>query len=153
MFNSQCAFLSHPKLHGVSTLCRHGERNIEYTFPNDQWKSTQYWPGGYGQLTNVMIYAKQSKSVENWSVWYVLQKGKRQLYEVGEYLQKRYGKLLQDVGYSSNEVYIQSTVPFLRPSYWSRSILIDIHPICYNCIGCGSRLNECWGMLGWTFPT
>lgn len=37
----------------VSKLCRHGDRNIYGTYPNDPWGSTEFWPGGYGALTNV----------------------------------------------------------------------------------------------------
>lgn len=34
-------------------LCRHGDRNIHSSFPNDPWKSLEHWPGGYASLTNV----------------------------------------------------------------------------------------------------
>lgn len=37
----------------LKKICRHGERNIEETYPNDPWQSEKYWPGGYGELTNV----------------------------------------------------------------------------------------------------
>lgn len=36
-------------------LCRHADRNIEQTYPNDPFKLMKYWPGGYGELTNVRI--------------------------------------------------------------------------------------------------
>lgn len=32
---------------------RHGDRNIQYTFPNDPWKDEIHWPEGYGQLSKV----------------------------------------------------------------------------------------------------
>lgn len=35
-------------------LCRHSDRNIRFSYPNDPWQSEEYWPGGYEQLTNVM---------------------------------------------------------------------------------------------------
>lgn len=35
-------------------ICRHGDRNSYPPYPNDQWKSLDYWPEGYAQLTKVV---------------------------------------------------------------------------------------------------
>ncbi|XP_055307986.1 prostatic acid phosphatase-like [Sitodiplosis mosellana] len=71
------------------TLCRHGDRNPYYSFPNDIWKAEEHWlPGGYKELTNI---------------------GKRQMYVLGQYLFGRYRNLLQNGAYSPNTVYVQST--------------------------------------------
>lgn len=34
-------------------IFRHGQRNIEKSYPNDPYKDVVYWPEGFGQLTNV----------------------------------------------------------------------------------------------------
>lgn len=34
-------------------LYRHGDRNIIKSFPNNVYNNESYWPGGFGQLTNV----------------------------------------------------------------------------------------------------
>lgn len=34
-------------------MCRHGERTLYASYPNDPWQSEEYWPGGYQQLTDV----------------------------------------------------------------------------------------------------
>lgn len=34
-------------------IVRHGERNIQKTYPNDPYKDESFWPGGFGQLTKV----------------------------------------------------------------------------------------------------
>lgn len=71
-------------------ICRHGDRNIQYSFPTDPWASEEFWTGGFAQLTNL---------------------GKEQQYELGQYLRKRYWRLLGGNGdYSANKVYAQSTV-------------------------------------------
>ncbi|XP_055307975.1 prostatic acid phosphatase-like [Sitodiplosis mosellana] len=69
-------------------LYRHGDRNIVGTFPKNQYSDLKYWPGGYGALTNV---------------------GKRQQYELGKYIRRRYLKKLISEYYLPNEVYIRST--------------------------------------------
>lgn len=68
-------------------IFRHGARNIEKTYPNDPYKNEKFWPEGLGQLTK---------------------EGKRQLFELGLYLRRRYNNLL-GARYSPNDVYIQST--------------------------------------------
>lgn len=38
-------------------IFRHGERNIERTYPNDPFQDeATFWPGGYGALTNVRFF-------------------------------------------------------------------------------------------------
>ncbi|XP_031629370.1 prostatic acid phosphatase-like [Contarinia nasturtii] len=68
---------------------RHGDRTIQYGFPNDPWRDEEHWlsEGGFGALTR---------------------EGKRQHYKLGQYLRRRYGKILGD-HYSPNKVYIIST--------------------------------------------
>lgn len=39
----------------VLQIFRHGERNIDNTYPNDPFKDEIYWPGGFGALTNVSV--------------------------------------------------------------------------------------------------
>lgn len=74
----------------VFKLCRHGDRNIYQSYPTDPYKSAKkYWPGGYGQLTNL---------------------GKSQHYKLGKYFRKRYRSLLKDGSYSVDNVYVLSTV-------------------------------------------
>lgn len=69
-------------------IFRHGQRNIEKTYPNDPWQSESlYWPEGFGALTNV---------------------GKQQVFELGKYLRRRYHKIVGK-SYSPKKVFIQST--------------------------------------------
>ncbi|XP_055305423.1 prostatic acid phosphatase-like [Sitodiplosis mosellana] len=68
-------------------IFRHGERNIEKSYPNDPYKEEKYWLGGFGALTNV---------------------GKREVYELGKYLRRRYSELIGD-SYSPKNIYIRST--------------------------------------------
>lgn len=42
-------------------LYRHGEANIEKVYPNDPYRNESYWPGGYGQLTNVNLIVIHSE--------------------------------------------------------------------------------------------
>ncbi|XP_055307972.1 prostatic acid phosphatase-like [Sitodiplosis mosellana] len=72
----------------VHTVCRHGDRNIYESYPNDPWKATEFRKGGYAQLTN---------------------EGKQQHYQLGQYLRKRYSSLLGNGDYSSDKVYVRST--------------------------------------------
>lgn len=67
---------------------RHGERNIAKVFPNDPYKDEIFWPEGFGQLTNA---------------------GKMHSYKLGQYLRRRYHRLLHGNRYSANKVYVQST--------------------------------------------
>ncbi|KAJ6641619.1 Testicular acid phosphatase like, partial [Pseudolycoriella hygida] len=68
-------------------IFRHGERNINKSFPKDPYKNESFWPGGFGALTNA---------------------GKKEVYELGKYLRRRYANLIGQ-HYSSDEFYIQST--------------------------------------------
>lgn len=36
-------------------IFRHGDRMIIDPYPNDPWKSQEYWPNEFGQLTNVSL--------------------------------------------------------------------------------------------------
>lgn len=70
-------------------MFRHGDRTVTGGYRYDPWKRAEFWPEGFGQLTNV---------------------GKQQQYELGSYLRKRYYKLLPENGtYSPNNIYIQSS--------------------------------------------
>lgn len=68
-------------------IYRHGDRTPIDPYPNDPWGDLKYWPTGWGQLTNI---------------------GKRQHYELGQWLRKRYINLVNQT-YSKDEVYIRST--------------------------------------------
>ncbi|XP_066207024.1 prostatic acid phosphatase [Saccopteryx leptura] len=70
----------------VTLVFRHGDRSPIETFPNDPIKESS-WPQGYGQLT---------------------QRGMEQQYELGEYIRKRYEKLLNE-SYKHQQVYVRST--------------------------------------------
>lgn len=75
------------KLVFAHVLYRHGDRTPVDPYPTDPWRDPKYWPTGWGQLTNI---------------------GKRQHYELGKWLRRRYNSLLNET-YSNQEVYIQST--------------------------------------------
>ncbi|XP_031639554.1 prostatic acid phosphatase-like [Contarinia nasturtii] len=66
---------------------RHGDRNILFSYKNDPWKDESNWVGGFEELTR---------------------EGKRQTFELGQYLRRRYGKIIGDQ-YSPNKVYVRST--------------------------------------------
>ncbi|CAD6992511.1 unnamed protein product [Ceratitis capitata] len=68
-------------------LFRHGDRTPIEPYPTDPWKNREYWPVGWGELTNI---------------------GKNQHYELGKWLRQRYNALLNET-YSENEVYVRST--------------------------------------------
>ncbi|XP_055700909.1 venom acid phosphatase Acph-1-like [Phlebotomus papatasi] len=57
----------------VHTLFRHGHRTPADTYPNDPFFNETFYPYGWGQLTNP---------------------GKKYLFEMGEYLHRRYGDFL-----------------------------------------------------------
>ncbi|XP_037935889.1 prostatic acid phosphatase-like [Teleopsis dalmanni] len=71
----------------VHIVFRHGARTPVDTYPNDPYVKDSFRPTGWGHVTN---------------------KGKRELYELGKCLQKRYNKLLQPF-YSPDLVYAQAT--------------------------------------------
>ncbi|XP_031636090.1 testicular acid phosphatase homolog, partial [Contarinia nasturtii] len=59
------------------------------TYENDPWQSELYWPEGLAQLTNI---------------------GRQQAHELGDYLRRRYSKLLANNGsYHRNTIYVQSS--------------------------------------------
>uniref|UniRef100_A0A8C6YRJ3 acid phosphatase n=1 Tax=Nothoprocta perdicaria TaxID=30464 RepID=A0A8C6YRJ3_NOTPE len=65
---------------------RHGDRTPVVNFPTDLHKESE-WPQGFGQLTKT---------------------GMQQLYELGQYMRKRYSSFLNST-YNRQEFYIQST--------------------------------------------
>lgn len=84
-----------------------GDRNIFRSFPSDEWGGEEFWPGGYSALTNV---------------------GKRNLYELGQYLRERYAPLLGNNGeYSANTIYVRATVG--KNKYTSKSRIFN--EICF----------------------
>ncbi|XP_012883492.1 PREDICTED: prostatic acid phosphatase [Dipodomys ordii] len=81
----------HPGAVGKELKCatlvfRHGDRSPIETFPNDPIMESS-WPQGFGQLTQL---------------------GMEQHYELGQYIKKRYRKLLNE-SYNREQVYIRST--------------------------------------------
>lgn len=67
---------------------RHGDRN-ELPYLKSPWKNKKYWPGGYGQLTDV---------------------GKLQCCDLGIYIRNRYRDLIENKGVlDENSIYIRST--------------------------------------------
>ncbi|XP_014092609.2 prostatic acid phosphatase isoform X2 [Bactrocera oleae] len=68
-------------------LFRHGDRTPIEPYPTDPWKNREYWPVGWGELTNT---------------------GKYQHYQLGKWLRQRYNTLLNET-YSENEIYVRST--------------------------------------------
>ncbi|XP_054268148.1 prostatic acid phosphatase-like [Macrosteles quadrilineatus] len=71
----------------VNVLHRHGARTPAYFYPNDPYQNASYWPVPMGQMTNL---------------------GKQQVFELGQWLHKRYSDLLTD-HYSPDLIYVQST--------------------------------------------
>ncbi|XP_035172956.1 prostatic acid phosphatase-like isoform X3 [Oxyura jamaicensis] len=70
----------------VAVVFRHGDRTPIVNFPTDLHKESE-WPQGFGQLTKT---------------------GMQQLYELGQYVRKRYSNFLNST-YNRKEFYIQST--------------------------------------------
>uniref|UniRef100_A0A0A1WZB1 Lysosomal acid phosphatase n=1 Tax=Zeugodacus cucurbitae TaxID=28588 RepID=A0A0A1WZB1_ZEUCU len=68
-------------------VARHGARAPVNTYPNDPYVNDTFHPTGWGQVTN---------------------KGKVELYHLGEWLNRRYGKFMEP-HYSPDYVYAQST--------------------------------------------
>ncbi|XP_071573276.1 venom acid phosphatase Acph-1-like [Temnothorax nylanderi] len=75
----------------VSAVFRHGDRTVDRTsresYPNDPYKSNNFYPDGDGQLTNA---------------------GKKRAYKLGLMLRDRYNSFLGDVYYQPN-VHARST--------------------------------------------
>ncbi|KAK9966012.1 hypothetical protein ABG768_005065 [Culter alburnus] len=69
----------------VTVLYRHGDRSPLDTYPTDPCKDSD-WPQGFGQLS---------------------QEGKKQHYELGQFLKKRYSGFLSE-NYNRKEIYIRS---------------------------------------------
>ncbi|KRZ03297.1 Lysosomal acid phosphatase [Trichinella zimbabwensis] len=82
----QCVGSSELELIFTQVLYRHGERTPLSTYPNDPYKEDA-WPNGFKQLT-----------VE----------GCHQQYELGNFLRRKYSKLLSK-SYKSYEIYVRST--------------------------------------------
>ncbi|XP_073817292.1 acid phosphatase 1 isoform X3 [Musca autumnalis] len=68
-------------------IFRHGDRTPIEPYPTDPWRKPEFWPTGWGQLTNI---------------------GKQQQYHLGQWLRKRYSSLLSKT-YNKDEIYIRST--------------------------------------------
>lgn len=72
----------------ATVIHRHGQRTPFHPYPNDPYASAAYFPQGWGQLTNA---------------------GKRQLFELGTWLRRRYlGAVLQR-RYHSDHIRFEST--------------------------------------------
>ncbi|XP_054267962.1 prostatic acid phosphatase-like [Macrosteles quadrilineatus] len=71
----------------VNVVFRHGQRTPADTYPSDPHLHQTFHPYGWGQLTN---------------------EGKRQQYELGEFLRDRYGSFIGD-GFPSKVARVQST--------------------------------------------
>lgn len=69
----------------------------------------EFWPEGYGQLTNVSCKSVQNQ-VSNNIKFYKNQLGKQQHYDLGKFMRMRYMNLLGDGQYSPEKVYVRSTV-------------------------------------------
>lgn len=111
---SSSASIENDRLIFAQTVCRHGDRNIYSTFPTDPWKSVDFWPGGMGALTDVILTPFDIKSSEpskyNLNSFFFLQLkiGKMEHYALGKQLFERYAELIgNDI--SSKTIYIQST--------------------------------------------
>ncbi|XP_065360977.1 venom acid phosphatase Acph-1-like [Calliphora vicina] len=71
----------------VHIVLRHGPRTPVDTYPKDPYANGGFEPTGWGHITN---------------------KGKRELYELGKLLNKRYGKYMEPY-YTPDRVYAQAT--------------------------------------------
>uniref|UniRef100_A0A1I8P4Z9 Uncharacterized protein n=1 Tax=Stomoxys calcitrans TaxID=35570 RepID=A0A1I8P4Z9_STOCA len=71
----------------LHVLFRHGPRTPADTYPNDPHVNQTYFPYGWGHITN---------------------SGKRELFNIGTWMRKRYGKFLGDM-YFPNLLHAQST--------------------------------------------
>lgn len=69
-------------------MIRHGSRSPKHTYKKDPYGDASYWPEGLNQLTK---------------------EGKQTQFELGEFMRRRYDKLLGRGDYSPKNVYIQST--------------------------------------------
>uniref|UniRef100_A0A1B6MG81 Acid phosphatase n=1 Tax=Graphocephala atropunctata TaxID=36148 RepID=A0A1B6MG81_9HEMI len=71
----------------VNAVFRHGQRTPADTYPRDPHAKFEFQPFGWGQLTN---------------------EGKRQQYQLGQFLRGRYGEFLGEM-FSNDRVRVQST--------------------------------------------
>nr|NP_001137975.1 uncharacterized protein Dmel_CG9449, isoform E [Drosophila melanogaster]ACL83330.1 uncharacterized protein Dmel_CG9449, isoform E [Drosophila melanogaster] len=71
----------------LHVVFRHGPRTPADTYPRDPYVNETYYPFGWGQITN---------------------NGKRELFNIGTWLRKRYGKFLAP-NYSPDSVHAQAT--------------------------------------------
>lgn len=94
------------------TVCRHGDRNRYENYLNDRWKDRAYWPEGYAHLTKVrnLLKSKTRFFLLNFTKMFEFQVGMQQHYELGQFLRKRYAKLLGNGEYNTDKVYVYSTV-------------------------------------------
>jgi len=71
----------------VHLLYRHGDRTPIKPYPTDPYKDSSHWPVGFGQLTS---------------------RGKRQQFELGQWIRERYDGFLSS-NYSEQEIVVRST--------------------------------------------
>ncbi|ODN05943.1 Lysosomal acid phosphatase [Orchesella cincta] len=84
---NQTSEVNHETLKLVQLIIRHGDRVPEYPYPNDPFSDPSTWPEGWAQITD---------------------EGKRQEYQLGQYLRTRYGNYLNS-SYVPNQIYAVSS--------------------------------------------
>ncbi|XP_039284644.1 venom acid phosphatase Acph-1 isoform X2 [Nilaparvata lugens] len=87
LFNTNASETTASSLRLVVAVFRHGERTPASTYPNDPHINNEFFPMGWGALTN---------------------EGKKNQYEIGKLLRTRYKSFLSDI-YSPKHVVAQST--------------------------------------------
>ncbi|CAH2035474.1 unnamed protein product, partial [Iphiclides podalirius] len=87
MTESSTYYVHHNERQVLNNEIRHGDRTPVDPYPTDPWRNESLWPVRFGELTNI---------------------GKRQHYELGKWLRKRYSNLLSNE-FDPKEVYVRST--------------------------------------------
>lgn len=124
----------------IEKIFRHGERNIEKSYPNDPYSDeSTYWPEGFGALTN---------------------SGKQQSYELGKYLRTKYHKIIGQ-SYSPKKVFIQST-DFDRTLMSAQTVAAALFPptgqeiwhtnLMWQPVACHTRQINQELLLPWNIP-